>query len=59
MRRVARPLIAMGARIELEAGDGLPMVIHGGTLQSISWGIGNGERADQERDPPRGRGGRC
>ena len=59
MRRVARPLIAMGARIELEAGDGLPMVIHGGTLQSISWAFGNGERADQERDPPRGRGGRC
>ncbi|HEV7703423.1 MAG TPA: 3-phosphoshikimate 1-carboxyvinyltransferase [Gemmatimonadaceae bacterium] len=37
MRRVARPLIAMGARVELETGDGLPMVIHGGTLQSIAW----------------------
>ena len=37
MRRVARPLIAMGARVELESGDGLPMVIHGGALQSIAW----------------------
>jgi 3-phosphoshikimate 1-carboxyvinyltransferase len=37
MRRVARPLVAMGARVELEAGDGLPMVIEGGTLRSIAW----------------------
>ena len=37
MKRVARPLTAMGARIELESGDGLPMVIHGGTLQPIAW----------------------
>ena len=37
MRRVARPLVAMGARIELESGDGLPMVIEGGALQSIAW----------------------
>lgn len=37
MRRVAKPLIAMGARVELESGDGLPMVIHGGTLRSIQW----------------------
>jgi len=37
MRRVARPLIEMGARVELEAGDGLPMVIHGGALHSIAW----------------------
>ena len=37
MRRVVRPLTAMGARIELESGDGLPMVIHGGALQSIRW----------------------
>jgi len=27
----------LGARIELESGDGLPMVIHGGALQSIRW----------------------
>lgn len=37
MRRVARPLIAMGARVEIESGDGLPMVIHGGALRSIAW----------------------
>jgi 3-phosphoshikimate 1-carboxyvinyltransferase len=37
MRRVAHPLIAMGARIELESGDGLPMVIEGGALRSIAW----------------------
>jgi len=37
MRRVARPLAAMGARVELEAGDGLPMVIEGGALKSIAW----------------------
>ena len=37
MRRVARPLIAMGARVELESGDGLPMVIEGGALRSITW----------------------
>jgi len=37
MRRVARPLTAMGAHVELELGDGLPMVIHGGALQSITW----------------------
>ena len=37
MRRVARPLVAMGARVELESGDGLPMVIEGGALHSIAW----------------------
>jgi 3-phosphoshikimate 1-carboxyvinyltransferase len=37
MRRVARPLIAMGARVELESGDGLPMVIEGGALRTIAW----------------------
>jgi 3-phosphoshikimate 1-carboxyvinyltransferase len=37
MRRVARPLAAMGARIELESGDGLPMVVEGGALQPIAW----------------------
>ena len=37
MKRVARPLTAMGARVELESGDGLPMVIHGGRLKSIAW----------------------
>ena len=37
MRRVARPLVAMGARVELESGDGLPMVVEGGALRSIEW----------------------
>ncbi|MEP7086070.1 MAG: 3-phosphoshikimate 1-carboxyvinyltransferase [Gemmatimonadota bacterium] len=37
MMRVARPLTAMGARVELESGDGLPMVISGGTLKPIAW----------------------
>ncbi|HEY2898425.1 MAG TPA: 3-phosphoshikimate 1-carboxyvinyltransferase, partial [Gemmatimonadaceae bacterium] len=37
MRRVARPLVAMGARVELESGDGLPMAIEGGALHSIAW----------------------
>jgi 3-phosphoshikimate 1-carboxyvinyltransferase len=37
MRRVAKPLIEMGARVELEAGDGLPMMIHGGALRPIAW----------------------
>ena len=37
MRRVARPLEAMGARVELEAGDGLPMIVQGGSLHSIAW----------------------
>ncbi|MEP7066690.1 MAG: 3-phosphoshikimate 1-carboxyvinyltransferase [Gemmatimonadota bacterium] len=37
MRRVAKPLTAMGARVELESGDGLPMVVQGGALQSIVW----------------------
>ncbi|MBI1808794.1 MAG: 3-phosphoshikimate 1-carboxyvinyltransferase [Gemmatimonadetes bacterium] len=37
MRRVAQPLTAMGARFEFEQGDGLPMTIHGGALQGITW----------------------
>ncbi|HVE78302.1 MAG TPA: 3-phosphoshikimate 1-carboxyvinyltransferase [Gemmatimonadaceae bacterium] len=37
MRRVARPLEAMGARVELEGGEGLPMRVHGGALRSLSW----------------------
>ncbi|MBA2683849.1 MAG: 3-phosphoshikimate 1-carboxyvinyltransferase [Gemmatimonadaceae bacterium] len=37
MKRVARPLAAMGARVELQLGDGLPMVISGGTLKPIAW----------------------
>jgi 3-phosphoshikimate 1-carboxyvinyltransferase len=37
MGRVARPLSAMGARFEFAAGDGLPMTVHGGALQGLTW----------------------
>jgi 3-phosphoshikimate 1-carboxyvinyltransferase len=37
MRRVARPLEAMGARFEFETADGLPMTVHGGRLRGIEW----------------------
>ncbi len=36
MRRVTEPLIRMGARVEEEGGDGLPLRIHGGRLQGIT-----------------------
>jgi 3-phosphoshikimate 1-carboxyvinyltransferase len=37
MRRVARPLEAMGARFTFEAGDGLPMTVAGGSLRGVQW----------------------
>lgn len=37
MRRVAKPLEAMGARFELPQHGGLPMTIHGGALCDIDW----------------------
>jgi 3-phosphoshikimate 1-carboxyvinyltransferase len=37
MRRVARPLEAMGARIALSAGDRLPMQIDGAALSPLRW----------------------
>jgi 3-phosphoshikimate 1-carboxyvinyltransferase len=38
MRRVVRPLEAMGARAELAPGrDGLPLTLHGGPLRPIEW----------------------
>jgi 3-phosphoshikimate 1-carboxyvinyltransferase len=37
MRRVTTPLRAMGARIEEEAGDGLPLSIRGGRLRPFSY----------------------
>jgi 3-phosphoshikimate 1-carboxyvinyltransferase len=37
MRRVARPLEAMGARFELPAHGGLPMIVHGGALKELDW----------------------
>ena len=37
MRRIAAPLTAMGAHVELESGDGLPMRVIGGDLNEIEW----------------------
>jgi len=37
MRRVIRPLEAMGARVHCERGDGLPMVVYGAALHSVEW----------------------
>jgi 3-phosphoshikimate 1-carboxyvinyltransferase len=37
MRRVARPLEAMGARIQFDGSDGLPMTVRGATLRGIEW----------------------
>jgi len=37
MRRVARPLEAMGATVELPEHGGLPMTIHGGQLHTVTW----------------------
>jgi 3-phosphoshikimate 1-carboxyvinyltransferase len=37
MRRVAKPLEAMGAKISLARHGGLPMTIEGGALREIAW----------------------
>ena len=37
MRRVAAPLEAMGARVELPGHGGLPMIVHGGPLHGLTW----------------------
>jgi 3-phosphoshikimate 1-carboxyvinyltransferase len=37
MRRIARPLEAMGAFIHFERGDGLPMRVSGAPLHDIDW----------------------
>jgi len=37
MRRIAKPLAAMGASVELPAHGGLPMTIRGATLREIEW----------------------
>jgi 3-phosphoshikimate 1-carboxyvinyltransferase len=37
MRRVARPLEAMGARFEFERVDGLPMTVQGSVVRGIRW----------------------
>ena len=37
MRRIAAPLEAMGARVDLPAHGGLPMTVHGAPLHGIAW----------------------
>lgn len=37
MKRIAEPLRAMGATVEFEHDDGLPMTIRGGDLAGIAW----------------------
>lgn len=37
MRRVSKPLTAMGATFELTEHGGLPMTVHGGQLHEIDW----------------------
>ena len=37
MKRIARPLEAMGARFEFARGDGLPMTVHGAPLHGVEW----------------------
>ena len=37
MRRIARPLEMMGARVELTDGERLPMTVHGAALRPIVW----------------------
>ena len=37
MRRVAKPLTAMGARFDLPSHGGLPMTVHGGALKDLDW----------------------
>jgi 3-phosphoshikimate 1-carboxyvinyltransferase len=37
MRRIKRPLEAMGAKIETSAQGGLPMVVNGATLAQVEW----------------------
>ena len=37
MKRIKQPLEAMGATVELERGDGLPMVVRGTDLHSLVW----------------------
>jgi 3-phosphoshikimate 1-carboxyvinyltransferase len=37
MMRVKQPLEAMGASVDLERGDGLPMIVHGADLRPVVW----------------------
>lgn len=40
MKRIAEPLTYMGARVDFEKGDGLPMTVRGVDLRSIDWDTG-------------------
>lgn len=37
MKRVAKPLEAMGARFDFTTGEGLPMTVRGGLLRGVTW----------------------
>jgi 3-phosphoshikimate 1-carboxyvinyltransferase len=37
MKRIAEPLSYMGAKLDFERGDGLPMTVHGMDLRSVDW----------------------
>jgi 3-phosphoshikimate 1-carboxyvinyltransferase len=37
MKRIKQPLEAMGASVDLERGEGLPMTVRGGALRPIVW----------------------
>lgn len=37
MSRIAQPLRAMGATVDIAPADGLPMTVHGGPLHGITW----------------------
>jgi 3-phosphoshikimate 1-carboxyvinyltransferase len=37
MKRIAEPLTYMGAKLDFERGDGLPMTVHGMDLRSVDW----------------------
>ena len=41
MKRIAEPLTYMGAHVEFERGDGLPMIVRGRDLRSIDWDTGS------------------
>jgi 3-phosphoshikimate 1-carboxyvinyltransferase len=40
MKRIAEPLTYMGAQVDFERGDGLPMIVRGRDLRSIDWNTG-------------------
>lgn len=40
MKRIAEPLVYMGAQVEFDHGDGLPMTVRGRDLRGIDWDTG-------------------